>query len=170
MVLPVTFFFVFIKSLNEIFIIKSPYLCFASLGIVYIAYTGTAIILGMGKGTYEFTEDVLEGIIVSKEEIVLGFNDYQYDKEGRLLKVSTYLPYRSISKSVIPFYDRDGKKQIGQMYPSSKPILLSEINYKYVNSKSDLKTPKSAEIIEHIPKKTKKLIKLPMKEGSKTTK
>ncbi|TGL87505.1 hypothetical protein EHQ68_07750 [Leptospira congkakensis] len=148
----------------------SAVVSFAALGIVYIASTGTAIILGMGKGTYEFTEDVLEGIIVSKEEIVLGFNDYQYDKEGRLIKVSTYLPYRSISKSVIPFYDRDGKKQIGQMYPSSKPILLSEINYKYVNSKSNSKILKSAEIIEHIPKKTKKLINLPMKEESKTTK
>lgn len=145
----------------------SSVVALAALGIVFVAFTGTAFILGMGKGTYEFTEDVMEGIIVSNEEIVLGYNDYQYDNEGRLINVSTYLPYRSISKSVIPLYDREGKKQIGQMYPSSKPILLSEINFKY---KSLSKTPKAAEIIEHIPKKTKKWIDLPIKESSKVIK
>ncbi|PJZ85053.1 hypothetical protein [Leptospira harrisiae] len=129
----------------------SSVVALAALGIVFVAFTGTAFILGMGKGTYEFTEDVMEGIIISKEEIVLGYNDFQYDDEGRLMKVSTYLPYRSISKSVIPLYDREGKKQIGQMYPTTKPILLSEINYKY---KSGSKNPKAAEILEHIPKKT----------------
>lgn len=145
----------------------SSVVALAALGIVFVAFTGTAFILGMGKGTYEFTEDVMEGIIISKEEIVLGYNDFQYDDEGRLMKVSTYLPYRSISKSVIPLYDREGKKQIGQMYPTTKPILLSEINYKY---KSGSKNPKAAEILEHIPKKTKKLIDLPIKETSKVTK
>ncbi|MCG6139328.1 hypothetical protein [Leptospira mtsangambouensis] len=148
----------------------SSVVALAALGIVFVAFTGTAFIFGMGKGTYEFTEDVMEGIIVSKEEIVLGFNDYQYDIEGRLVKVSTYLPYRSISKSVIPLYDREGKKQIGQMYPSSKPILLSEIIYKYSQIKPTSKIPKVAEIIEHVPKKTKKLINLPIKDPSKITK
>ncbi|MCW7488990.1 hypothetical protein CH372_18290 [Leptospira meyeri] len=148
----------------------SSVVALAAYGIVFVAFTGTAFILGMGKGTYEFTEDVMEGLIVSKEEIVLGFNDYQYDQEGRLVNVSTYLPYRSISKSVIPLYDREGKKQIGQMYPSSKPILLSEINYKYSQTKSFSRMPKAAEIIEYIPKKTKKLIDLPIKDPSKVTK
>ncbi|EMJ89550.1 hypothetical protein [Leptospira meyeri] len=148
----------------------SSVVALAAYGIVFVAFTGTAFILGMGKGTYEFTEDVMEGLIVSKEEIVLGFNDYQYDQEGRLVNVSTYLPYRSISKSVIPLYDREGKKQIGQMYPSSKPILLSEINYKYFQMKPSSRIPKAAEIIEHIPKKTKKLIDLPIKDPSKVTK
>ncbi|MCW7493996.1 hypothetical protein ND861_15220 [Leptospira sp. 2 VSF19] len=142
----------------------SSVVALAALGIVYIAFTGTALIFGMGKGTYEFTEDVMEGIVVSKEEIVLGFNDYQYDKEGRLVNVSTYLPYRSISKSVIPLYDRTGKKQIGQMYPSSKPILLSEINYKYSNNKATSKIPKAVEIIEYIPKRNKKWMRLPIKD------
>ncbi|PKA23351.1 hypothetical protein CH381_26105 [Leptospira sp. mixed culture ATI2-C-A1] len=148
----------------------SSVVALAAYGIVFVAFTGTAFILGMGKGTYEFTEDVMEGLIVSKEEIVLGFNDYQYDQEGRLVNVSTYLPYRSISKSVIPLYDREGKKQVGQMYPSSKPILLSEINYKYSQTKSFSRMPKAAEIIEYIPKKTKKLIDLPIKDPSKVTK
>ncbi|MCW7458903.1 hypothetical protein ND856_05870 [Leptospira bandrabouensis] len=148
----------------------SSVVALAALGIVYIAFTGTAFIVGMGRGTYEFTEDVMEGIVVSKEEIVLGFNDYRYDKEGRLINISTYLPYRSISKSVIPLYDREGKKQIGQMYPSSKPILLSEINYKYSTIKATSKNPKAAEIIEYFPKKTKKLIDLPIKDPSKVIK
>ncbi|WP_244279606.1 hypothetical protein [Leptospira brenneri] len=147
----------------------SAVVAFAAFGIVYVASTGTAFVVGLGKGTYEFTEDIMDGIIVSNEEIVLGYNDYQYDKEGRLTKVSSYLPYRSISKSVIPFYDRDGKKQIGQMYPSSKPILLSEINYQYTSGNKNIKIPKSAEIIEHIPKKTRRVVVLPMKEPSKTT-
>ncbi|TGN04688.1 hypothetical protein [Leptospira bandrabouensis] len=148
----------------------SSVVALAALGIVYIAFTGTAFIVGMGRGTYEFTEDVMEGIVVSKEEIVLGFNDYRYDQEGRLINVSTYLPYRSISKSVIPLYDREGKKQIGQMYPSSKPILLSEINYKYSTNKVTSKNPKVAETIEYFPKKTKKLIDLPIKDPSKVIK
>ncbi|MBM9549065.1 hypothetical protein JWG40_18715 [Leptospira sp. 201903074] len=142
----------------------------AAFGIVYVAFTGTAFIFGMGKGTYEFTEDIMEGIIISNEEIVLGYNDYQYDKEGKLIKISTYLPYRSISKSVIPFYDRYGKKQIGQMYPSSKPILVSEINYQYAYTKASSIFPKSAEIIEHLPKKTKQLVLLPMNEQPKIRK
>ncbi|MCG6151545.1 hypothetical protein [Leptospira bandrabouensis] len=148
----------------------SSVVALAALGIVYIAFTGTAFIVGMGRGTYEFTEDVMEGIVVSKEEIVLGFNDYRYDQEGRLINVSTYLPYRSISKSVIPLYDREGKKQIGQIYPSSKPILLSEINYKYSTNKATSKNPKVAETIEYFPKKTKKLIDLPIKDPSKVIK
>ncbi|XDD43285.1 hypothetical protein AB3N58_02705 [Leptospira sp. WS60.C2] len=135
----------------------------AAFGIAYVASTGTAFIVGLGKGTYEFTEDILEGVVVSNEEIVLAYHDYLYDEKDRLKTILTYLPYRSISKSVIPVYDREGKKQISQMYPSSKPILLSQMDYTYGSS---AKNPKLVSIVEHLPQKTKKIISLPIK-GSK---
>lgn len=132
----------------------------AAFGIAYVASTGTAFIVGLGKGTYEFTEDILEGVIISNEEIVLAYNDYLYDEKNRLKTIATYLPYRSISKTVIPLYDREGKKQIGQMYPSSKPILLSQMDFTYVSSSSN---PKSVSFTEYLPKTNKKIISLPMK-------
>lgn len=133
----------------------------AAFGIAYVASTGTAFIVGLGKGTYEFTEDILEGVIISKEEIVLAYNDYIYDEIGRLKSITTFLPYRSISKSVIPLYDREGKKQIGQMYPSSKPILLSQMDFNYTKSNPN---PKSVIMYEFLPQKNKKIISLPIRD------
>ncbi|XDD47049.1 hypothetical protein AB3N60_02885 [Leptospira sp. WS39.C2] len=132
----------------------------AAFGIAYVASTGTAFIIGLGKGTYEFTEDILEGVVISNQEIVLAYDDYVYDEKNRLKSILTYLPYRSISKSVIPLYDRDGKKQIGQMYPSTKPILLSQMDFNYNKSNPN---PKSATLVEFLPQKTKKIISLPIR-------
>lgn len=136
----------------------------AAFGIAYVASTGTAFIFGLGKGTYEFTEDILEGVVVSNEEIVLAYNDYLYDENNRLKSILTYLPYRSISKSVIPLYDREGKKQIGQMYPSSKPILISQLDYTY--NKLNV-NPSFVTMIEYLPKKLKKTISLPVRNKLK---
>ncbi|MCW7461585.1 hypothetical protein [Leptospira limi] len=136
----------------------------AAFGIAYVASTGTAFIVGLGKGTYEFTEDILEGVVVSNQEIVLAYNDYLYDNKNRLTSIMTYLPYRSISKSVIPLYDREGKKQIGQMYPSSKPILISQLDYKYNKINAN---PSSVTMIEYLPKKMKKTISLPVRNSIK---
>ncbi|WP_233440910.1 hypothetical protein [Leptospira biflexa] len=133
----------------------------AAFGIAYVASTGTAFIVGLGKGTYEFTEDILEGVIISNEEIVLAYSDYVYDENERLKTIFTYLPYRSISKSVIPLYDREGKKQIGKMFPSSKPILLSQMDFSYTKSN---RNPKSVTFIEFLPKTNKKVISLPIRD------
>ncbi|TGK99854.1 hypothetical protein EHQ34_10410 [Leptospira levettii] len=136
----------------------------AAFGIAYVASTGTAFIVGLGKGTYEFTEDILEGVVISNQEIVLAYNDYLYDENNRLKSILTYLPYRSISKSVIPLYDREGKKQIGQMYPTSKPILISQLDYNY---KQMSLNPSSVTMIEYLPKKLKKTISLPVRNRIK---
>ncbi|TGM47556.1 hypothetical protein EHQ92_06490 [Leptospira biflexa] len=133
----------------------------AAFGIAYVASTGTAFIVGLGKGTYEFTEDILEGVIISNEEIVLAYSDYVYDENERLKTIFTYLPYRSISKSVIPLYDREGKKQIGKMFPSSKPILLSQMDFSYTKSN---RNPKAVTFIEFLPKTNQKVISLPIRE------
>ncbi|EOQ89672.1 hypothetical protein LEP1GSC202_1716 [Leptospira yanagawae serovar Saopaulo str. Sao Paulo = ATCC 700523] len=133
---------------------------FAAFGVFYVASTGTAFLLGLGKGTYEFTEDIMEGISINQEEVVLAYNDYTYDEQGRMTKITTYLPYRSISKSVIPLYDREGKKQIGQVYPTSKPILVSQMDFQYIKGNQN---PKSVNFIEYLPKKNQKLVRLPIK-------
>ncbi|WP_411821707.1 hypothetical protein [Leptospira sp. 'Mane'] len=144
---------------------QQPYYYTANAGVlliiggVFVLGTAGGFIVGLAKGTYELTDDIWDGFTLSGREVVLDYSDYSYDENGKLVQVSSYLPYRAITKSVIPVYDREGKKEVATFYPSDNPSLLFEIQYKYANRSE---VPNSAVYKEFIPKENKKIIQLPL--------
>lgn len=129
------------------------------MGGVFVLGTTGGFIAGLGKGSYELTDDIWKGFTLTGQEVVLEYTDYSYDEKGKLILVSSYLPYRAVTKSVIPIYDPKGKKEVATFYPSANPALLSEIQYKYGN-RSDV--PVFAVYKEFLPKENKKIIRLPL--------
>jgi len=131
-----------------------------SVGTFTLGTTG-GFLLGLGRGTYELTDDLWDGFTVNKKEIVLGYNDYEYDMEGRIKSVSSYLPYRSITNEAIPVYDLEGKKQITTIYTKEEPVELFQLDYIYGKNG---KNPTSIILKEFIPKLKTTKIRLPIRK------
>ncbi|TGN19073.1 hypothetical protein [Leptospira idonii] len=128
---------------------------------VFVVGTVGGFVVGLGKGTYELTGDLYEEFSVSSEEIVLGYNDYEYDSAGNLIGVSSYLPYHSITSQELPVYDLTGESKLGNLYPKMVPTQLVDVSFQYDPKRSK---PKSAIYTEFFPEEKKKKISLPLKK------
>jgi hypothetical protein len=134
------------------------------IGGIFVVGTTGGFLLGLGKGTYELTEDLWEGFTIDSREIVVGYNDYSYDESGTLVRVASYLPYRAVTKTILPVYNLEGTKEVGTLYPESEPILIYDLNYIFPKQSKGKPTASAVNYRQLVPTENQKRIPLPIKK------
>ena len=104
---------------------------------------------GLGKGSYEFSRDIHRSYFIKGKEIILGYTKYFYDSQQRIVKSSTYVPYRTIGKNPLLIYNKDGRLTGTRFIPGNKPIEILTIEYQYNAEKL---TPCKLLLHEYYPK------------------